>query len=116
METVIGLGIHLHLVVRARRFEVLFILRPRGIDPLVELTLEKCRAELPKRVYSKELVETIFTQPYCKIANVVKSCQVERKTASDYLKELQKIGILESEKIGNEVIYRHPNLIKLLSA
>lgn len=62
------------------------------------------------------MVEAIFVQPYCKIANVMEACQVERKTASDYLKELQKMGVLESEKIGNEIIYCHPNLIKLLSA
>ena len=87
-----------------------------SIKELFDLTLEKCRNELPKRVYSKELVETIFIQPYCKIANVMETCQVERKTASDYLKELQKMGVLKSEKIGSEMIYRHPNLIQLLSA
>jgi len=40
----------------------------------------------------------------------------ERKTASAYLQELEKLGILKGEKQGREVIYKHPGLLKVLTA
>lgn len=38
----------------------------------------------------------------------------ERKTASIYLRELERLGIPVGEKIGREVIYRHPALLDVL--
>lgn len=86
------------------------------IRDLFDETCDRCRAELPGRVYSKELIELIFVQPYCKIGFVVDAGIAKRKTASDYLQQLEQIGILESEKIGREVVYRHPALIRVLTA
>ena len=37
-------------------------------------------------VYTRELVELIFAQPYCRIANVVEAGLAQRQTASEYLK------------------------------
>jgi Fic family protein len=34
-------------------------------------------------------------QPYCRIANVVNAGLAQRQTASVYLKELAKLGILD---------------------
>lgn len=87
-----------------------------AIRELFEATTERCRRELPRRVYSKELVELIFTQPYIKVKIVVEAGIAERKTASDYLRALEKIGVLVGEKRGREVIYRHPALLGVLSA
>jgi predicted transcriptional regulator len=39
----------------------------------------------------------------------------ERKTAADYLKELEKVGILKSKKIGKENLYLNVKLFNLLS-
>ena len=89
--------------------------RIHAIRKLFDSTVEKCREELPSRVYSKELIELIFVQPYCKIQFLVDAGLCERKTASDYLKNLEEIGILDSEKVGREVIYRHPALLEVLS-
>jgi hypothetical protein len=61
-------------------------------------------------------IELILRQPYCKIAFVVDAGLAERKTASEYLRELERIGILAGEKIGRERIYRHPALLNALSA
>ena len=68
------------------------------------------------RNHSKELVELNFSQPYCKIAFLVESGIAKRQTASEDLQELQRIGILEPEKRGREVICKHPALIDVLSA
>ena len=87
-----------------------------AIRDLFDQTLARCRAKLPAKVYSKELVELVFTQPYCKIQFLVDAGIAERKTASAYLQELEKLGILKGEKQGREVIYKHPGLLKVLTA
>lgn len=89
--------------------------RIQAIKALFDSTVERCRSEAPK-AYSKELVELIFRQPYCKIGFVVEAGIAQRQTASEYLKELERIGILESEKRGRQVIYKHPALVEVLTA
>ncbi len=88
--------------------------RIHAIRKLFDQTVEKCREELPTRVNSKELVELIFVQPYCKIQFLVDADIAKRQTASEYLQELEKIGILTSEKLGRDLIYRHPRLLEVL--
>jgi len=89
--------------------------RVMAIRDLFEDTVERCRQEAP-RIYSKELMELIFQQPYCKIAFVVDAGIAKRQTASEYLQELERIGILAGEKRGRQVIYRHPALLEALAA
>jgi Fic family protein len=89
--------------------------RIHAIRDLFEATVERCRTEAP-RVYSKELVELVFRQPYCRIAFVVDAGIARRQTASVYLQELERIGVLTSEKRGREVIYKHPALVEVLTA
>jgi cell filamentation protein, protein adenylyltransferase len=87
-----------------------------AIRDLFDETLARCRAKLPSKVYSKELVELIFTQPYCKIQLLVEAGIAKRQTASEYLQELEKLGVLKGEKQGREILYKNPALLKLLSA
>ena len=87
-----------------------------AVRELFETTMERCKRELPGRAYSKELMELIFTQPYVRVRFVVDAGIVGRQAAAEYLRELEKLGILESERRGREVIYRHPALLELLSA
>ena len=85
----------------------------RSIRKLLNLTIEEVKNNAPK-IYSKELVENIFEQPYTKIEYITKKLGVERKAASRYLKKLKEIGILESKKVGKEIIYINKDLITLL--
>ncbi len=85
----------------------------QSIRELLKLTINKVRNNAPK-IYSKELVENIFEQPYTKIEYVTKKLGVERKAASRYLRKLKEIGILESKKVGKEMIYINKELIELL--
>ena len=87
-----------------------------AIRDLFDQTLARCRAKLPSKVYSKELVELIFTQPYCKIQFLVEAGIAKRQTASEYLRELERIGVLTAEKQGREVLYKYPALLKVLTA
>lgn len=75
---------------------------------------EEFRNKLPK-IYSKELLESLFYEVYTKISYIEKACNVTRLTASSYLNQLEEIGLLESEKIGRERLYKNVRLIKLLS-
>lgn len=86
-----------------------------GIKTLLEETLEKARKELPDRVYSKELIELLFEQPYCKIKFLVDRGIAKRQTAGDYLSELENAGILKSKQVGRENLYLNTKLYDLLS-
>lgn len=84
-----------------------------NVKDLLDKTIVKVQSELPK-IYTKELVELLFEQPYSKIEFVVNKLQVERKAASRYLRELENIGILKSQKVGRETIYVNNELIEIL--
>jgi cell filamentation protein, protein adenylyltransferase len=83
------------------------------IRKLFDDTIEKAKVELPKRVYSKELIELLFVQPYCKVKQLVDAGIAERQTAAEYLKELEKIGILKSRKVGTAKLYLNIKLYEL---
>lgn len=85
------------------------------IRDLMAETIEKAKRELPNSVYSKELIELLFRQPYCKIRFLIEENIASRNIASKYLSELTKIGILRKEKSGTEVIYLNIELYDLLS-
>jgi Fic family protein len=76
---------------------------------------EYIRGHAPK-IYSRELVEIIFTQPYCRIQNVVEAGIAKRQTASVYLKALESIGVLQEVKVGREKLFLHPNFVRLLTS
>lgn len=86
-----------------------------SIRSLLENALEEGRKKLPERVYSKELIELLFHQPYIKGQFLVDAGIAKRKTAAEYLKELEKAGILRLKKTGKENLYLNVALFKLLS-
>jgi Fic family protein len=74
----------------------------------------KIREEHPK-IYSQDLLNNIFKNPYTKIAFLKNDLQVSRLTASRYLDELNKSDILIKKKLGKENYYFNAELISLLS-
>jgi Fic family protein len=89
------------------------IIKITNIKNQLDLTILKVQEKAPK-VYRKELVELLFEQPYSKIDFVVNKLGVERKAASRYLKELENIGVLKSQKVGREILYVNKELIEIL--
>jgi Fic family protein len=87
--------------------------RISNIKNQLDKTIIKVQTELPK-IYKKELVELLFEQPYSKIEFVVNRLNVERKAASRYLRELEKINVVESRKVGRETLYINRDLIEIL--
>ena len=81
---------------------------------LIDHTADYVREQLPS-IYSRELVELLFVQPYCRIANLVDANIAKRQTASVYLKQLADIGVLKEQKVGREKVFIHPKLMQLLT-
>lgn len=84
-----------------------------AIRTLADHTATHVRNQLPK-VYSRELVDLLFEQPYCRIGNVVEKGIAKRQAASEYLKKLVEIGVLNEQQVGREKIFIHTKLMQLL--
>ena len=80
----------------------------------MEHTAKYVQSEMPK-IYTWELVELLFKQPYCRISNLVDTGIAKRQTASVYLKQLCDTGVLKEIKSGRENIFVHPKYIELLT-
>ena len=65
--------------------------------------------------YSKELVSLVFQKPVTRISHVVDAGLAKRRTASLYLQELERIGLLESRKHGRNTLYVNNTLLKILT-
>ncbi|HMM74529.1 MAG TPA: Fic family protein [Gammaproteobacteria bacterium] len=85
-----------------------------AIRALIAHTTEHVRRQLPK-IYSRELVDMVFEQPYCRIANLVNAGIAERQAASRYLKALASIGVLREQSLGRDKLFMHPRLMSLLT-
>lgn len=78
-------------------------------------TLALARAKLPAYMYSKELIELLFEQPYCKVEHLVTRGLAGRQRASVYLKSIERAGILKGRKVGKENLFLNTRLYDLLS-
>jgi Fic family protein len=85
-----------------------------AIRKLAVATTEYLRRAAPK-IYRRELVDVIFEQPYCRIANLVEAGIAGRQAASRYLKALAAAGVLREQAFGKEKLFVHPRLMHLLT-
>ncbi len=105
---------------------VLYILR--GVEETATWTTNKICAiralaanttayvrQVAPKIYSRELLDVIFEQPYCRIANLVEADIAGRQAASRYLKQLTAVGVLKEEIVGKEKLFVHPKLMALLT-
>ena len=103
---------------------ILFILK--GIEEISKETIKTIKnienlmnetkniiVEQKPKIYSKDLLEALFYHPYTKRAFIEEQLNVSRPTATSYLNDLEKLGILSSKKIGKEVFYVHNKLFEL---
>lgn len=85
---------------------------------LIQNEMESYKQEfiekLPK-IYSDELLNSLFFEVYTRINYIEERCSVTRQTAATYLNSLVDAGLLEFEKVGRESIYKNTRLINLLS-
>jgi Fic family protein len=86
----------------------------KAIRELVEATTETVKKKLPK-IYSRELIEVIFVQPYTRIENLTDAKIAKRETASRYLNALVEQKILTSHQYGRTKLFFNPAYMKLLA-
>lgn len=84
------------------------------VRELITNTTEYVREKLPK-IYTHELIQALFAQPYCRIENLVERGVAKRQTASTYLKQLVEIGVLEEMSAGREKLYLNTRLLRELN-
>ena len=105
---------------------LLFILR--GIEDTARWTVRKIEAmrtltgglteylrQHYSKIYSRELVDILFEQPYCRIANLVERGLGTRQLASRYLHALVQAGVLREIRQGQEKLFLHAQLLELLT-
>ena len=80
---------------------------------LMQAHKHKMRAER-KKIYSQDLLNIIFSHPYTKISFLERDLRVTRITATRYLDELVKIGLMSKLKIGRNSYYINTQLYELL--
>ncbi len=68
------------------------------------------------KIYTRELVDMLFVQPYCRIRNLVAAGVAKRQTGSVYLKQLADLRMLREIKVGREKLFIHPNFVRLLTS
>ena len=85
-----------------------------AIRSAMQNAVEKARLGM-KSGYSYELIELAFRQPYIRINALVENNIAQRATASNYLKELERLEILQSVRSGRDVMYLNLPLLQALS-
>ena len=81
---------------------------------LMEETAARVRAKQPA-IYSKDLIEAIYSNPYCRIRFLETAGIAKRQTASAYLRKLAEMKVLEPVKVGREMYYINQGLLRVLS-
>lgn len=66
-----------------------------------------------RRIYSQDLLNTLFRYPYTRIELLQNELEITRQTASKYLEELCKGGLLSKHKFGRANYYINDPLAKL---
>lgn len=86
-----------------------------SICRLMTETVEHVRITTPK-IYSRELVELVFEQPYCRISNVVDAGIAGRQAASRYLHAFVSSGLLREQEAGRDKLFINFRLLTLLTS
>ncbi len=73
----------------------------------------KIRKELPK-IYSQDLINNLFKNPYTKIEFLERDLEVSYLTARKYLDKVAELGLLQKLKVGKTNYYINSQLIKTL--
>lgn len=84
-----------------------------NISNLIQQYKTDIQEKLPK-IYSQDLINILFKNPYSKIEFIEKELKVSRQTASIYLDKISELGLLEKTKMGKTNYYLNTGLIKIL--
>ncbi len=83
------------------------------IKQLLQKQKQLIRSRHPK-IYSQDLLNNLFKNPYTKIQFLMQDLNVSRPTATRYLDTLDKAGVVKKARWGRESYYLNTGLIDLL--
>jgi len=86
----------------------------QAVRELIDETALRVSSRAPG-VYTRELVELLFVQPYCRIGNIVDAGIAKRQTAAAYLQQLVALGVLKKIKRGREKLFVNAPMLALLT-
>ena len=86
----------------------------QAVRELIDETALRVSRRAPG-VYTRELVELLFVQPYCRIGNIVDAGIAKRQTAAAYLQQLVALGVLKEIKRGREKLFVNAPMLALLT-
>jgi Fic family protein len=89
------------------------IQRITAITQAMERMANDVAFQLPK-IYSRELIETLFRLPYVKRKHLTDMSFGTTKTVGSYLTTLEEHGFLKSTKVGKEKLYINWRLMDIL--
>jgi Fic family protein len=89
--------------------------RVQAISRELDQATEEARQRM-RRGYSMELIRLTFAQPYTRIVFLERAGIAKRQAASEYLQELERIGLLRGVKRGREMYYVNDRLLTVLTA
>lgn len=98
--------------VRETSYQTLRLIQ--AIKELMQQYKQMMRTELPG-IYSQDVLNLIFRHPYTKITHAMESLGVSRPTATKYLDELVRIGLMQKIRIGRENYYVNVKLMHCLA-
>jgi Fic family protein len=84
--------------------------------------IRACQEEIGERARAAtiggrdaRLLNLLFEQPYCRIANVVERCEVTRQTASTWLHALVEAELLRELKSGRDLLFVNHGFLRVLT-
>lgn len=84
------------------------------ITTLMNVVSQNAKKEMSTG-YSLDLIQAIFRNPYCKIQHLVDADIASRVTASKYLSELERIGILKLQIVHRDKYFVNHGLLDIVS-
>jgi Fic family protein len=84
-----------------------------NINNLMQQYKTDIQERLPK-IYSQDLINILFKNPYTKIEFLEKELRISKRTAQNYMDSVAENGFLEKTKIGKSNYYMNNALIKVL--
>lgn len=67
------------------------------------------------RLAEDDVLDLLFTQPYCRIKDLVDAGVAKRQTAAVYLQTLAGLEVVEELKFGREKLFLHKKFLELLT-
>ena len=104
----------LYMLAAVKETAIWTSLKIEAVRHLQQHTKEFIR-EHASKIYSQDLLNVIFEQPYCRIHQLTERGIAKRQTASEYLKKLCQLGVLQEFPVGRDKLFVHPKLMSIMT-